>query len=366
MEEKFKCPRCGVEQPETEICRNCRINIPRYIEIQKRRRATPSGRVQRPRPRGDKQPGEGPSPKKIRSLPSKTDRYQREEHVPPEPPETGHQRREENETNRKLISIGDLFEKTWEIFKKRIGTLIALYLLTIALVLIPVGIFILLAYLISLTMPGNTEAMIIAGSIVGAIAGIIAGFWGFGSFISAVADESLSIKDALEKGGQKIWAFIWLYSLLGYIVPGGFLLFLIPGVLFLVWFAFAQFILPNEDEKGMNAILKSKEYVKDYWFDVLLRLFVIWLASIGIGIIPLVGSILSILFVPFEMIFIFLIYEDLRSLKGDVSYPSSAGEKFKWIGISTLGFVVIPLIIIVLMGATLMSLLPHFKGMIPY
>jgi len=365
MEEKFKCPRCGIEQPETEVCRKCRINIPRYIEIQKRRTASPGERVQRSRPKEDKQPSADYTSEKRQRPPEKTEQTRGEGKLPPKPPDSQYHR-EKSETNGKLVGIGDLFEKTWEIFKRRIGTLIALYLFTIALVLIPVGIFILVAYLISLTMPGSTEAMIIAGSIVGAIAGIIAGFWGFGSFISAVADESLSIKDALDKGGQKIWSFIWLYSLLGYIVPGGFLLFLIPGVLFLVWFAFAQFILPNEDEKGMDAILKSKEYVRGYWFDVLLRLFIIWLASIGIGIIPLVGSLLSILFVPFEMIFIFLIYEDLRSLKGDVSYPSSAGEKFKWIGISTLGFVVVPLIIIVLLGATLMSSLSHFKGMIPY
>lgn len=365
MEDKFKCPRCGFEQPETSVCSKCRINIPRYIEIQKQRRAVPGGYVRKPRPREDKQRGTGPSQERIQTPPKRNDQIRSDGKLPPEPPEI-ELRRDKNITERRLIGIGDLFEKTWDIFKRRIGTLIALYLLTIALVLVPVGIFILLAYLISLTLPGTTEPLMVAGGIIGGIAGIIAGCWGFGSFICAVTDENLNITDSLEKGGRKIWAFIWLFSLVGYIIPGGFLLFFIPGVLFMVWFAFAVFILANEDEKGMNAVLKSKEYVEGYWVDVFGRLFVIWLASVGVGIIPFLGSLLSIMFVPFEMIFIYLIYEDLRSIKGEVPYPSSAGEKFKWIGIATLGYIVVPIIIAMFMGAALMYSLSIFKGAMPY
>jgi hypothetical protein len=81
--------------------------------------------------------------------------------------------------------------------------------------------------------------------------------------------------------------------------------------------------------------------------------------------IPLIGSILSILFLPFEMIFIYLIYEDLRTIKGDVSYMSSAGEKFKWIGIATLGYIIIPFVIIIFMGTALMHSLLILKETIP-
>jgi hypothetical protein len=206
----------------------------------------------------------------------------------------------------------------------------------------------------------------IVGGVIGATAGLIAGCWGFGSFFCAVADENLSIKDALEKGGQNIWAFIWLISLLGYIIPGGFLLFFIPGVLFMVWFAFAVFILPNEGEKGMDAVLKSKEYVQGHWVDVFVRLFLIWLASLGVGMIPVIGSILSIIFYPFVMIFVYLIYEDLRHVKGDVSRPFSVGEKLGWIGIASLGYFVIIVFTIAVMGAALMHSINIFKEALPY
>jgi hypothetical protein len=366
VEGTFKCPRCGVEQPKTDICKQCRINIPKYIELQKRRRATPGDHIQRPRPIDEKKQAgpEGTKPPLRKSAqPQREDPRQQ---VPPLEPPDIEPIQEETGTNGNLTGIGNLFEKTWEIYKSRVVTLIVLYIFTIGLVVLPVLIFLLLAYLISLALHGSLETLMIAGSVVGATAGIIAGCWGFGSFICAIVDENLSIKDSLDKGGQRIWAFIWLFSLLGYIIPGGLFLFFIPGVLFMVWFAFAVFIFPDTDERGMNALLKSKEYVHGHWIDVFARLFIIWLASVGVNSIPFVGILLSILFVPFQMIFVYLIYKDLRSVKGDVSYPSSAGEKFKWIGIATFGYIVVPVIIIIFMGAALMHALLEFKGTIPY
>jgi hypothetical protein len=364
VEEKFKCPRCGFEQSPTEDCRKCRVNIPKYLELQKRRRAVPSEGIQRLQEE-DQRPGKEPPPEEEKKVPADKQKSPGEKDLPRKSAEISHVYKGD-ESKRNLTGIGELFERTWDIFKRRVGTLIALYLISIALMIIPMGIFVGIGVIFSQAVPDYRTPLIVAGVTVGIIAGILAGFWGFGSFIFAIVDENMRIKDALEKGGGKIWAFIWLFSLLGYIVPGGFLLFLVPGVIFMVWFAFAQFILPNEGENGMNALLKSKEYVKGYWFDVFGRLFIIWLVSVGISLIPLIGAVLSILFVPFEMIFVYFIYTDLKSIKGDVAYSSSVVEKFKWIGAGTLGYVVVPLIIIAIMGASFISSLLLLKGMLNY
>jgi hypothetical protein len=387
--EKFKCPRCGFEQSPAEICRSCRINIPKYIELQNKRRAVPGEGMKR-------QPKEEDEQKKTPSEPSEEIKKSASEKIrppekeylssgPPDIPETKDRIAVEDKAKDGIIGIGVLFERSWDIFKERFGTLIALYLIIPVFILVPTGIFIGISYLFSFISPDNRIVFIIAGSIVGAIAGIIAGCWGLGAFLFAVVDETLKIKDALEKGLQKLGAFFWLFSIIGYLIPGGFLLFIIPGVIFMVWFTFAQFILPNEDEKGMNAVLKSKEYVKGYWFDIFLRLFIIWLVSTGISTIPnLIGSFLSllsnnlglifkgigfifsILFFPFEMIFICLIYKDLKSVKGDVSYKSSSGEKFKWIAIATLGYIVLPVVIIAILWASIVGSLFMLKDLMEY
>jgi len=56
--------------------------------------------------------------------------------------------------------------------------------------------------------------------------------------------------------------------ILGFLGTGGFLFLIIPGIIFLVWFIFAQFIIFAEDDRGMNAILKSKEYVRGKWASI--------------------------------------------------------------------------------------------------
>ena len=189
------------------------------------------------------------------------------------------------------------------------------------------------------------------------------------AFTFAVTDESLGIRDALAKGWKKVYSFMWLVSILGFLVTGGFLLMFIPGIIFLVWFSFAQFILASEDDRGMNALLKSKEYVRDRWFEVFLRLFVIWLVSGALGMIPLAGPIVSIVFFPFMMIFIHLIYKDLKTLKGEfLTYPHSSGEKLKWIGAGSLGYIVFPIVVTAILigifGASLLTILSLLKGML--
>ena len=120
-----------------------------------------------------------------------------------------------------------------------------------------------------------------------------------------------------------------------------------------MWFFFSQFILAREDVRGMDSLLKSKEYVSGYWFDVFLRLFLLWIISVVLGMIPFIGWLASLMFVPFMMIFIFLIYEDLKHLKGTVPSEYVSGEKAKWIGLATLGYFILPIVMIVLLGASL-------------
>jgi hypothetical protein len=299
---------------------------------------------------------------KIKSNLERLQRYQRgrekPENLPPELQGSHPLSRVEG-----MRPFDKLFEESWELYKVRFLTLISLYLLSVLLMLAPLGAFVGIAYFFSLFFPVSKDALIAGGVFVGIISGFMAMLWGVAAFTYAVVDETTGIKDALYKGWQKVSSFMWLFSLVGFVVTGGFLLFIIPGIVFLVWFTFAQFILASEGDRGMDALLKSKEYVKGNWFDVFLRLFVIWLMSILIGIVPFIGPFLSIAFFPFVMIFICLIYQDLRGLKGDgMEYPHSEGEKFKWIGIGALGYIMllITLIALLFITATMPLLL---KGM---
>jgi len=128
----------------------------------------------------------------------------------------------------------------------------------------------------------------------------------------------------------------------------------------MVWFFFAQFILVKEDARGMSALLKSREYVRGEWFNVALRLLLVWAASLLLGIIPLAGPILCIAFFPFVMIFHYLIYRDLREMKGDVPFSCGTGDILKWPTVALLGFVIVPLALVSFLGFSLSGKLADF------
>jgi zinc-ribbon domain len=253
-----------------------------------------------------------------------------------------------------LSRIGALFSNAWTIYKRRVWTLLSLDLI----VLIPMLLLFGSIYFVHLLFPDlRTVTPLLAGVVIaGLIAVLIASLWGQTALVFAVTDDALTSREALEKGWHRLGTFAWLSLLMGFIVMGGFWLLIVPGLIFLVWFFFGQFFLAGDDERGMNALLKSKAYVKGHFFAVLLRLFVVWLIGVALGMLPLIGPILSALFVPFAMIFAFLVYRELREIKGDISFPSSAGEKGKWLGAGLLGYAIIPIILFAFLGTTLLSL----------
>jgi hypothetical protein len=350
MPEKIRCPRCGHEQAPAEDCKKCGVNIPRYLELLKRRRAAPGGEAGQ-----QTKPPSGPLPPPP------------EEEKPKEPketpiPSTVPHKEQGTGVRAGLSDLGRLFSKTWELYKKRICTLVPIYILSFLLLIAFVGIFVGLGFIFSLASPSLKDTFLAGGGVVGMLAGLIALLWGQAALVFAAAYESIGIRDAFKMSWHRLGSFIWIALLWAFIIQGGIMLFLIPGVIFMVWFGLSIFVFASEGETGMNAFLKSKEYVRDRWFDVFLRLFVLWLVSIGIAIVPCVGGILSILFFPFMLLFVYLIYEELRTLKGEFRFEPSTGQKCKWLGISALGYVAAALIFILIIGSAVFLLFKTFQG----
>jgi len=206
---------------------------------------------------------------------------------------------------RGLTDIGNLFRESWQQFQRRFATIFGLYLLTMVAFILPMGI-------------------------------------------------------TIDMGGITFISLMWIGFLTSFIIGGGFMLFIIPGIIFMAWFFFAQFILIKEDVNGMDALLKSREYVRGEWFNVALRLLLIWAASVLVGAIPLAGPILYLAFFPFVMIFHYLIYRDLREMKGDVPFSCGAADKLRWPAVSLAGFIIVPLVLVSLVGLSLFSTFAKF------
>ena len=164
--------------------------------------------------------------------------------------------------------------------------------------------------------------------------------WSQAALVYAIKENGeIGIKEAYQKSKSKIKQFFWVSILVGFITMGGFIFFAIPGFIFGVWFSFATFIVITEDLKGMDAILKSREYVRNYWWPVFWRFLFINLVMIGIMIvvsigsmlIPILGNVVSIILTPIVMIYMFLIYNNLREIKGDFAFEPSVKARKSFI-----------------------------------
>ena len=254
-------------------------------------------------------------------------------------------------------SIGNLFSQSFGIFASRFFTIFGLYLLMIIMVLVPGGIFGVGTVFLVPVMPGLGWLITPLGGLLTAIVVTYFLFWGYGAFVHSVIDQGCGFGEALRRGREQVWSFFWALSLAGFLIVGGYFLFFIPGIILGVWFLFVPFIIALEQERGMNCLLKSYQYVKGNWWNTFLKVFILTLVCGAVGAIPLIGWLLSLLTTPFMMIFIFAMYYDLQQIKGTRPVNASTGRKSKWIAVGAAGYIVMPIVIIAMTGGAFLSTL---------
>jgi len=261
-----------------------------------------------------------------------------------------------------LSSPTDLLKESWGIYKARFKIFIGIVLASMIVAMIFVGIVIAGTLGIQFF---NSPAMFIL--LIPLFFGmIILQYWSQASLIYAVKDteENIGIKESYRRGWHKIGSIFWVGLLSGIIVMGGYLLLIIPGIIFAIWFSLTAIIVVAEDLGGMNALLKSKSYVTGYWWEIFWRLLFLGLILGGISlifgipgwiinfvagltkstslsavgaIVSFAGSIVSFLLAPLTVIYTFLIYKNLKAIKGDIAPVFSSGEKIKFIIAGFLG-----------------------------
>lgn len=89
---------------------------------------------------------------------------------------------------------------------------------------------------------------------------------------------SATYKEALVWVKSNFWGMIFMYILLGFAIFGGFLLFLIPGLVVLTTLYFAPYSFTLDGKRGMDALLHSRELVQGKFWPVLYKI-------VGFGLI---------------------------------------------------------------------------------
>lgn len=242
---------------------------------------------------------------------------------------------EKMETKRTLSPALTLIKSSFEIYFKKENLV---FLLKFALVNILLGLLAALPFivlgilgfgigLLTFSQGVNAGTVLFSGLLIllGVILAIAIGLWLQVAQIKAVSQvakgKAGSIEDVFRSSwGNTIWRLLGVDILSGLIIALGFVLFVIPGIIFLVWFSFAQFIVVTENVGIIESLRRSKKLVSGYFWGILGRflVFILFfiLIRIGVSIVVFVGPILLALFSPYFILLPYLLYEDVKRVKG--------------------------------------------------
>ncbi|MFH1207310.1 MAG: hypothetical protein V1668_01750 [Patescibacteria group bacterium] len=277
-----------------------------------------------------------------------------------------------------LPGFGDVLKETWELYKSRIANFIIIAIIAAILGTLLAAIFMFvtgvglfgLASSFGILNGQNTTG---AGSIVGWFAGFIplilaisfAYAWIQAALMLTITNRDISVGTTLKQSFRYMMRYWWLTVLMGFFVGGATMLFIIPGIIISIWFSFGFFILLTEELRGTQALLKSKEYIRGYWWKIFLYgLGVSLMLSIPLialnlflsretagAISVVIQPLLSLLMTPFLLCFSYNLYLHMKGIKGkDISVPQ---KKAGLIITAILGWLMIPVIVFGIGGLTL-------------
>lgn len=272
-----------------------------------------------------------------------------------------------------------LLRQAWAILKQRFSTFlgvvaIPILIASVFIIVLSVGGFFGLSLLSTKFAAGGVVLLLVL-LVVFVLVIIIGQIWAQTALLHAVIhnQEKIGVIESYRRGWHKVFPYLWVSFLSGLIIVGGFLLFIVPGIIFAIWFSLAFIVLVSEDMRGMNALLKSREYVTGRWGSVFWRLIFIGIVSYLVSLIPafiflfletskilevvriIISFSISLLFTPLMMIYLFLIYSHLKSIKGEIAFAPTGRKKGSFVFVGIIGVLIIPAILLSLVFLSLGS-----------
>lgn len=236
----------------------------------------------------------------------------------------------------KLQSFSQLFSQSFKLYQRKLQTLAVIFVLPFAADLI-----------VRLRTTGNTNLMHSFNSgtltvtnsrsfdaigLVVAVITFVVSVWVQAAAVYSIddGDGRTSATVALGKGWSLIGPLLLVSILTGLAAAGGFILLIIPGFIFLIWFYFSNLELLLDGVHGAAALTASKALVKDRWGAVAGRLVLLGLSLIAISVVlsipgAILGSVLrpigdiwlsaasAFVVSPLAVIFSYLLYKDLKA-----------------------------------------------------
>lgn len=245
-----------------------------------------------------------------------------------------------------LKTVSEIFTETWGIYKQRAVPIVVVIVLTTVLILgliVVIGLSTVVALGGLQAVTGDVQAGHFSpGALAVAFAAVLMAtvliVWSQAATLAIAVDDELNVMGALKAGWNYFIPLTWVGSLYMGIVMTGLTLFIIPGMIFGMSLSLCFYILFDEDLRGMDAVLASRHYVRGRWWNTFGKFCAVWLLSAAVSMIPVIGQILSVVFTPFLLLYMVVVYRDLR----DTAEPLDlqAGPRWLWSLMAAVGIIV--------------------------
>ncbi len=186
-----------------------------------------------------------------------------------------------------LKTVPELVSESFQLYKKNWRNYLP-YMLAIFLPTLILSIIGTISLYLSILLPASSLAsniiiiMIFAASLVTTLLASIALIRALNANLT---DQTLDWKENFKISNHLILPVIWVSFIAGLIILGGSILFVIPGIIFSVWYGFVTYPAILENARGMEALRISKSLVVGRWWQITFRL-------IGIGFVLFLISLL--------------------------------------------------------------------------
>ncbi len=264
-----------------------------------------------------------------------------------------------------LAGVGVLMGRTWSTYTNRFWILIGINILPFAFALL-YGVFLGVSVIIDVP-----DSVVSIATFFLVLILIVLSLWSQLSILYAIKDndDRIGVIESYRRGWKKLLSYWWIMILVTAVIMGGTILLIIPAILFAIWFSFAPCVLVTENIKGMDSLMKSKEYVRGKWWGVFGRVFVllipvlIFIVTVGVmlssmgfkqdsTVYDLVMQVINLFIWPFVIAYSFSLYRSLKEARGSFVFKSEGKGKFIAVGI--LGFFIIPIMLFLLLSSVVL------------
>ncbi len=265
-----------------------------------------------------------------------------------------------------LKTVGEVFSETFALYKKR-AVPIALVVLISTLLVFAFAIAAIAAIVYShggfgafLDALGSGPFMVHQVLALAAIMLIvmILVVWSQTASLAISVDNTMGITEAFKAGWKYFFPVSWAGALYLGIVISGLAAFIIPGIFFGLSMGLYLLVLIEDNQRGMDALISSHFLVSGHWWNTLGKFGLVWTFSFALSRIPVIGVFLSLIFTPFVLLYMVVVYRDLQEHSGLINYDTR--RRPMWWGMAVLGMIV-PILGLLGAAVTLAPQIPELR-----